>query len=434
MMKQASSLDRSKAPEVHSPTDIRLPDVRELTLDNGMRLSVLDQPDMEIHRLTVFTEGGLAEAGNPATALLDAQLLLEGTNTTDGPALANLFDFNGAWTASRCGNHHRSFALYHLPSRRSRLLPAVIDVMTDPAFPADRLAKWRDRLAASTAIEQRTVGYQALKLSNRLTMGADHPLSRTHDPEMIAAVDRDTLLTFHRQYLHPSHIKLFITGSVTPAFEDEINRTFGAIQSASDVVPASDIRPFTTSTGIRRFQAVEGALQSAVSVTLRGIDRNHPDYAALRLTVNALGGYFGSRLSSNIRETLGLTYGINASLLGYAEGSIIQISTECESGSSDRVIEEIGAEMRRLAEEPPGPDEMERIRMNEYSSLLDIMETPFTVSDFYQSLYVNGLTPAYFDNRLQAARSITPETIAAIARKYLRPEEMTVAVAGPERN
>ena len=151
-----------------------------------------------------------------------------------------------------------------------------------------------------------------------------------------------------------------------------------------------------------------------------------------RLTVNSLGGYFGSRLSTNIRERLGLTYGINASLLGYAEGSLIRISTECDNASRDLVVEEIGAEMRRLASDPPGSDEMERICMTEYSSLLDIMETPFTVSDFYQSLHVNGVTADYFYQRLEAARTMTSERIAEIAGKYLRPELMTVAVAGPE--
>ena len=88
--------------------------------------------------------------------------------------------------------------------------------------------------------------------------------------------------------------------------------------------------------------------------------------------------------------------------------------------------------MRRLASDPPGSDEMERICMTEYSSLLDIMETPFTVSDFYQSLHVNGVTADYFYQRLEAARTMTSERIAEIAGKYLRPELMTVAVAGPE--
>lgn len=424
--------DRSKAPEIHQPTDIRLPKLHDLTLDNGIRVSVLNQPDMEIHRMTVFTEGGLAEAGNPAIALLDSQLLLEGTMATDGQSLANLLDFNGAWTNSRCGNHHRSFAIYNLPSRRSKLLPTIIEILTHPAFPADRLAKWRERLIASTAIEQKTVGYQASLLSNRLTIGSGHPLSQPADPGHIAAVERDDILNFHKKNLHPRHMRIFITGSVSTQLEEEVNRYFGSIPVPDGEEPSAMIQPFDINTGARGFKAVDGALQSAVCATLGGVGRTHPDYAALRLTVNSLGGYFGSRLSTNIRERLGLTYGINASLLGYAEGSLIRISTECDNASRDLVVEEIGAEMRRLASDPPGSDEMERICMTEYSSLLDIMETPFTVSDFYQSLHVNGVTADYFYQRLEAARTMTSERIAEIAGKYLRPELMTVAVAGPE--
>lgn len=427
--------DRSKAPATHIPADIKLPAMRELTLDNGMKVSALDHPDTEISRLTVITEGGMTEAGNPAIALLDSQLRQEGTSAADGLTLADHFDFNGAWTACSCGNHHRSFTVYHLESKRQMILPQVIDILTDPAFPADRLAKWRERMIAQTAIEQQTVGYQASALSREITIGANHPLAQTPDPESIAAVSRDMLLDFHRRHLHPHHIRLFIAGRLTPELEEQLNRSFGSITAIHEGdEPSIDIRPFDLRNGARAFRAVDGALQSAVVVTLRGVDRDHPDYLPLRMTVNALGGYFGSRLSANIRERLGLTYGIHASLLGYAEGGMMSIATECDNANRDRVVDEIAAEMKRLATDPPDEDEMERIRMTEYSSLLDIMETPFTVSDFYQSMHINGLSPDYFDQRLLTARTMTSRMIADMAGKYLIPDRMNVAIAGKDYN
>lgn len=427
--------DRSKAPATHIPSDIKLPAMRELTLDNGMKVSALDHPDTEISRLTVITEGGMAEAGNPAIALLDSQLRQEGTTTTDGLTLADHFDFNGAWTACSSGNHHRSFTVYHLESKRQMILPQVIDILTDPSFPADRLAKWRERMIAQTAIEQQTVGYQASALSREITIGAGHPLAQNPDPDRIAAIDRDTLLDFHRRNLHPRHIRLFIAGRLTPSLEHQLNRSFGSITPPQGMEePSSCIVPFNIGSGKRGFRTVDGALQSAVCVTLRGIDRNHPDYLPLRMTVNALGGYFGSRLSANIRERLGLTYGIHASLLGYAEGGMISIATECDNAYRDRVVDEIASEMTRLATAPPDADEMERIRMTELSSLLDIMETPFTVSDFYQSMHINGISPDYFDQRLMTASTMSPEIIADMASKYLRPDLMNVAIAGKNSN
>ena len=43
------------------------------------------------------------------------------------------------------------------------------------------------------------------------------------------------------------------------------------------------------------------------------IGRENPDFFALKLLCTILGGYFGSRLMSNIREEKGYTYGISSS-------------------------------------------------------------------------------------------------------------------------
>lgn len=65
--------------------------------------------------------------------------------------------------------------------------------------------------------------------------------------------------------------------------------------------------------------------------------RSDADYIPLRILVTALGGYFGSRLMTNIREDKGYTYGISASLLGYRNNSFISISCQCDTSHTWQV-------------------------------------------------------------------------------------------------
>ena len=92
-------------------------------------------------------------------------------------------------------------------------------------------------------------------------------------------------------------------------------------------------------------------------MSIPAIPRYHPDYNLLRMTVTALGGYFGSRLMMNIREDKGYTYGIQANLLGYREGGVISIMTETATQYIDAVINEVRHELIRLREQPMPDDE-----------------------------------------------------------------------------
>ena len=175
------------------------------------------------------------------------------------------------------------------------------------------------------------------------------------------------------------------------------------------------------------------SMQNAIAMGIPAISRHHEDYVPLRLTVMALGGYFGSRLMTNIREEKGLTYGIGAALMGGHEGSHAYISAKCDSNFTDKVISEIKAELVRLASDPPRGEELERLRMHAYVSLLEILDTPKSIMDYYRTMLIAGTPADYLERQLKGITGLSSDVISEMASKYLRPELLRTSIAGPSK-
>ena len=88
------------------------------------------------------------------------------------------------------------------------------------------------------------------------------------------------------------------------------------------------------------------------------ITRQNPDYLKLRVLMTLFGGYFGSRLMSNIREEKGYTYGISAGIMFYPDSGLQGISTETDNEYVEPLIQEVYNEIDKLHREPVPMEEL----------------------------------------------------------------------------
>ena len=426
--------DRSKAPETRTAMPLPLPPVDKTVLDNGITLVTLNRPDLEIARFSIFTTGGYAETPSHAVADVLAELRTEGIPGAGAARIAGIVDFSGSWMSNAPGTHHTSLTLFALDKKAHMVLPLAADMIFRPTFPEAELDTTVRRLAARGEVKYATAPVRASMASDRLTFGENHPLADNVTPDSIRAVTRQNLVDFHSRFTDPANVTIFVAGPASPDRMDYLNRVFGSVRPDNPVpFPGLSLKPFSPAApGTVATVTVADAPQSAIVMTVPAIPRTHPDYLALRLTAMALGGYFGSRLSQNIREDKGYTYGVSAALLGFKEGSAVKIATQCDTAYTPAVLDQIALEMRRLATEPLRPDELQRLKQTEITSLIDISDSPFSVIDFYQTMAVAGLPDDYFQRRLNAVETITPETIAEMAAKYLDPDRVLTAIAGPK--
>ena len=160
------------------------------------------------------------------------------------------------------------------------------------------------------------------------------------------------------------------------------------------------------------------------------MDRAHPDFLKARVLVTLLGGYFGSRLMSNIREDKGYTYGIGAGIVNCPGSGVLAISTEADGRYIDSIIREVYLEMDKLCTDLAPQEELEMVRSYMLGDMCRSYEGPFSLSDAWIYTETAGLDDEFFARSLDAIRSVTCEEIRTLAQRYFCKENLIEVVAG----
>ncbi len=135
------------------------------------------------------------------------------------------------------------------------------------------------------------------------------------------------------------------------------------------------------------------------------------------------GGYFGSRLMSNIREDKGFTYGIYSSLTPYANGGAITVHTEVGRDVIEAATKEVYKEMELLCNEEADEDEILLVKNYLLGGLLGDLDGPFSILQRWRTLILNGFTEDDFNNNIRIYKSVTAAELQTLAQRYLRKED-----------
>ncbi|KAF0239996.1 MAG: peptidase M16 domain-containing, partial [Chitinophagaceae bacterium] len=134
------------------------------------------------------------------------------------------------------------------------------------------------------------------------------------------------------------------------------------------------------------------------------------------------GGFFGSRLMSNIREDKGYTYGIHSYIQNHIHDSAWLISTEAGRAVCEPTIEEVYKEMHILCNEPIEEDELSLVRNYMIGSVLGELDGPFQLISRWKNYVLNGIDETYFYKSVELIKSTSAEELQDLAKKYLNPE------------
>lgn len=129
----------------------------------------------------------------------------------------------------------------------------------------------------------------------------------------------------------------------------------------------------------KQFIAKEGAVQSAIRIGRRLFNRNHPDYPGMAVLNTVLGGYFGSRLMSNIREDKGYTYGIGSALVSMKQEGYFFISTEVGADVTIPALTEILV-IRLFSRQFVDEEELEMVRNYMRGTFIKGIESAFRLA------------------------------------------------------
>lgn len=423
-------LNRKSAPPVHDIRNLVLPHPQEVRLDNGIPVYVLNFPGQEIIKIEAVYRAGRLQEDKRLVARATSRLLREGTKTRTAAGIAEHIDFYGGTLSVPTNLDTSNILLFSLKKYASELIPVFAEVLQAPTFPESELETFKLTSVQELLVELEKVEVRAYRKITELIFGESHPYGYNSMPEDYAALERADLLHFYDTWYTPSNCLLFASGNIDDEVMDLLNRSFGQEKKTSEAVEKPYIKPVADLKPSQIKLKHPGSLQTAVKIGREAFNRRHPDFNGLYVLNTILGGYFGSRLMTNIREKKGFTYNIYSTLDAYLHDGCFYIATEVNSGSTRATIREIFAEMKKLREEPVSEDELSMVRNYLLGMLLNGLDGPMNTSDVVRSLVVEGLSEAEFVALAETIRYITPAQLQSLAERYLQPEDFWVVTVG----
>ena len=417
-------INRKKSPAIHDAVefDLKLKACDHFTLDNGVHVYAVDAGAQEVMQLEwVFYAGNCFEDQNIVAATANF-LMKNGTSHKSAFEINEHFEFYGAYLNRHCYNETATVTLHCLSKHLPVLLPEVANLFTDAVMPEEELAIYKQNQKQRLEVNLKKCDFVANRLIDEYLFGLEHPYGKYSSTKDYDALERDQLMAFYNRFYTKGKCIMFVAGKLPADLQEQLNNAFGQLPFQQSQVPAITYpgKPATEKKYniINDNDGVQGAIRMAIPFP----NRHHSDFIKVQVLNNIFGGFFGSRLMSNIREDKGYTYGIHSYLQNHIHQSAWMISTEAGRDVCAATIEEVYKEMARLANEPIEKDELDLVRNYMMGSILGDLDGPFQIIGRWKNYVLNNLTDAYFYNSLETIRSITSEELQDLAKKYLVPE------------
>lgn len=425
------NLNRQIPPPICPLSDIHVTYPESQRLKNGIPLHVIRAGMEDVVRFDLLIGAGQWHQTQALQAMFTNRMLREGTSSLTSQQIAEKLDYYGAMMELSSSVNCGFITLYSLNKYFPQTIELVADMLMNPTFPEKEMEVVVEVNKQRFLINSTRVEMMGRKRMNRALFGEAHRLGRYAEVEDYDRLSPEVLKSFYHQHYHSGNCSIYLSGKITPEIIQSVERALGDAPWG-EVSQASSFQPITPQpeVGKRFFVEKEDALQSSIKLGGFVMDRLHPDFLKARVMVTLFGGYFGSRLMSNIREDKGYTYGIGAGIVTYPGVSVLAISTEAANEYAEAVITEVYKEMDRLCNEHVPQTELDMVKNYMLGDWCRSYEGPFSLSDAWIYVETGGLDKEFFVRSIDAIQSITCEEVQALAQKYLCKENLIEVIAG----
>lgn len=421
-------LNRTKAPPIKGVKNLKFPAPQIHTLDNGAKVYDLRMGDQEVIKLEIVFLAGRPFEKTMLASRAVAALLNEGTTRHTGAELAEKFDFYGSTLSMPYHLDSTNIVLYCLVRHFEPLLILLTEMLTEPVFPEKELQAFIQRNQQRLKIDLSKNDVIAYRKITECIFGEEHPYGYNSFPDSYAALKREDLAAHYRRLYNAGNCFLFISGQTSDRLIHLLNLHLGqAIPRGRRAVYEAPV--ISRPTEKLRIPHAD-RIQTAIRIGRRLFNKKHPDFNGLYVLTTILGGHFGSRLMSNIREDKGYTYNIHATIDALIYDGYFYIGAEVGNEFVDDTLREIYREMRRLQKQLASTEEMEMVRNYLMGNFLSMLDGPFNISELLRTMVLEDLPFAEFEKLVETVQSITPKQIRELARKYFNPTDMWEVVVG----
>ena len=430
----AQALDRTVPPPVAATPALRVPAWTTSTLSNGARLVVAPKRDLPLVNVSVTFDGGAYQfepADRTGLASMTAQLLPEGTTTKSGEQLSEAMQLLGTSIGASIAGERGTIGFEALGDRLAPALALMADMMLHPTFPAEALERLRARTLVQLVQAKDQPTAIASNVFSRTLYGA-HPYGRVTTETTVKAITRDDVVAFHRAYFQPARATITVTGDVDPAaVKAEVERALAAGPAGGTA--ATFDYPALPTPAARTIYRVDKpkAAQSSFAIGMPGPARDTPDYYALQVLNNILGGSFQSRLNSNIRETKGWSYGVSSNF-AYGKGpGAFRTGGGIVTAKTDSALLEFMSELRGVQGGRPFTEaEITEAKEALVQRLPQSFASVGALASSLTTLYTFGLPMDYYQSYAANVNAVTLADLDRVAKRYVDLDRLAIVIVG----
>ena len=417
-------LDRSTPPNLKDIKSIDFVAPRKFNIGNKIDFFWLQDGAGETFKLDlVFPAGTILS--EKLVAKFAADLLLSGTTEKTAARLHEEIDLLGGFVQMDVTAEELVVSMYGLVNHFSTLLKLVWNAINEVVFPekelSDQLKTSRQRfLIASEKVNVLARQRFMEELLHGTPFGIRTVLTDFDE------VSREKLVAFHSDFIKGRLMEVSLIGHIDEKDVDAMIELLSESQQPIVSVPrySFDKKVITT------HEPKENSVQSAIRIGKLLFNRTHKDYMTFSVVNTVLGGYFGSRLMTSLREEKGYTYGVGSGVAQSKQLGYFFISTEVGNHVREEALKLIQHEMQRLQQEEVCEEELDLVRNYMLGQLLKGSDGPFAMMDRFLTVNKFGLDFSYYDRLIHTIKTISPKEIKGIAQKYLSWEDMIVVSVG----
>ena len=411
-------------------------DIYREVLPNGITVLARSNFNSPSVVVTGFFEAGALFDPDEKLGLAEYTVLtlMRGTKKRTFDEIYNALESVGAGLGFNTGVHKSGFHGRSLAEDLPLLLALLWEALTMPVFPKAEVEKLRAQLLTGLAIRaEDTSDMASMVFDNILFKG--HPYSRPEDgfPETIQSIKRDDLVKFHREHYGPRGLVIAIVGGVEPEEAvRQVKRALGSwqVKGQKETPALPPLKPLKKS--VSKHHRIPGKSQSDLIIGTHGPMRRDPEFMPASIGNNIL-GQFGmmGRIGDVVREKSGLAYYAYSSLsAGLGPGSW-EVSAGVNPRNLKKASDLIQEELKRFVQAGVTEDELADTKTNFIGRLPLSLESNGGVANALLNIERHQLGLDYYHRYADLVNEVTAEAVLATARKFIDPNKLVIAAAGP---
>lgn len=413
-------------PEIKPIGMPRIPHYTTLSAANGTPLYALHNSTQGVVRVSFVFRAGTSYQRVPFSASTVVNTLSEGTQNHSGKEIAEALDYVGSYYDANIDRDWAVVTFCMLKKFAAATLDIAEEVILRPSFPEEEIASYCAKRKEQLHVQRSKPEQISREVFGKALFGEEHPYGVTSSEECYDAITPEVLREFYLSHYNAESTFAVICGDFGEQEEQRVMRILEGLPSGT--APEREIpAPKPTQ---RAEESVEGAVQSCIKIGLPLFPRNHPDFVAMQVVATALGGYFGSRLMQNLRESNGYTYGAYAAMINLDRSGYFVMSADVASEHTEAATREMMCEVERLCIEEMSAEELELVRKTIVGDVMRVFDGPFGAADVTIENIQNGERNDYTERFLGEVATITPARLREVAIRYLQKNRFVTTIIG----